>query len=542
MPRERRSGASGRPAARASAGFSYPLFRVGARARQLLFAPPDLRPRDPAFGRRLLARGEALAWGVAAEQSELGAHRFGWLGDLRAAGGDAARARGQSLLKDWIRRHGDRPWRPLWTPALLSDRIVHWLAHFDFFGRPAPQSWKVPFFRSLAQQALVLARTAPRLKDTAERVTALHALIAFGAAVPGAQARLDRALELLRPLLEAWPAHGVVAERNPAAQLAAVRGLVGIRAVLAAAHHEPPPALEAAIARAGRALAALRHGDGHLALFHGGTEGDARMIDTALALAGAAAAMPHRFSGGFERAVCGDTLLLFDAAPPPPRGHDRGAHAGLLAFELAAGAQRLVVNCGAYRGRDAGWREAGRMTAAHSTLVVGDRNSVPLRAGGGLRGGPLDMTLDRQDEQGAVWIAASHDGYLGRYGVLHRRRLFLAADGADLRGEDRIAPAEGRRIPKRTLGTPFAIRFHLHPGLTVGAAERDAGGITAVPFASAASGPWHLVAGRRLAATVEESFYLGRGGAPKRTRQIVLSGTIDDETGVDARWAIKRMG
>lgn len=540
MPRERRT--PERTAARASAGFSYPLFRVGARARQLLFAPPDLSPRDPDLGRRMLARSDALAWGVAAEQTELGAHRFGWLGDLRAAGGDAARTRGQNLLKDWIRRHGDRPWRPLWTPALLSDRILHWLAHFDFFGRPAPQSWKAPFFKSLAHQALALARAVPGLTAAAERVRALHALIAFGAAVPGAQSRFDRALDLLLPMLEAWPAHGVVAERSPSAQLAAVRGLVGIRAVLAAAHHEPLPALEAAIARAGRALAALRHGDGRLALFHGGVEEDKRLIDTVLALAGAAAAVPHRFSGGFERAAGGETLLLLDAAPPPPPGHDRGAHAGMLAMELAAGAQRLVVNCGAYRGRDAGWREAGRMTAAHSTLVVGDRNSVQVRTGGGLRGGPFDMTLDRQDDQGAVWIAASHDGYLGRFGVLHRRRLFLAADGADLRGEDRIAPAEGRRIPRKTLGTPFAIRFHLHPGLTVGETERDAAGITAVPFASAESGPWHLVAGARLAATVEESFYLGRAGPPKRTRQIVLAGTIDDDTGVEARWAIKRMG
>ncbi len=254
MPAERKSGAPNGKAARASAGLAYSLFKVGAKARQLLFAPPDPWPRDTERGRRMIASGESLAWGEAADSGELGAHRFGWLGDLRAAGGDAARLRGQSLVKDWVRRHGLKPWRPLWTPPLLADRIVNWIAHFDFFGRSAPQSWKEPFFASLALQARALARAVPRLSATAERVRAIHALVAFGAAVPGAQARLDRALDLLRRLLDAWPPHGVVAERSPSDQLAALRGLIGIRSVLAAAHHEPPPTLEAAIARAGRTL------------------------------------------------------------------------------------------------------------------------------------------------------------------------------------------------------------------------------------------------------------------------------------------------
>jgi uncharacterized heparinase superfamily protein len=539
MSRARRSGAPDEAASRA-AGFSYPLFRVGAKARQILFAPPDPWPRDFGLGRRMIASGEQMAWDAAAGDVEMSAHRFAWLRDLRAVGSDAARQRGQALIKDWISRHGETPWRLLWSPALLADRLVHWIGHYDFFGKPAPQSWKAPFFKSLAHQALVLARAVPRLSGTAERLRALHALVAFGAAVPGAKARLDRALELLLPLLEDWPEHGLAAERNPTDQLAALRDLVDIRAVLVAAHHEPLPALDAAIARAGHALAALRHRDGGLALFHGGAEEDAALIDMALALAGSAAAVPRHWSGGFERASGGDTLLMFDAAPPPPERHDRAAHAGMLAFELGAAGQRLVVNCGTYRGRDAGWRDAGRVTAAHSTLIIADRNSAEVRAGGGLRRRPLDVTLDRQEEQGAVWIAASHDGYLGRFGVLHRRRLFLSADGADLRGEDRLAPAAGKRIPRKTLGTPFAIRFHLHPGLTVGEAERDKAGAS-IPFASAESGPWHLIAGRGLAASVEESFYLGRPGPPKRTRQIVLAGTIDDDTGIEARWAIKRM-
>jgi len=541
MAQARSSDAANETPRRAPRSLAYPLFRVGARARQLFFVPPDPWPSDADAGRRLLSMAEALAWGAVAGNTEAEAHRFAWLRDLRAAGSDAARQRGQSLIKDWISRHGEMPWRPLWTPAQLSDRLVHWIGQYDFFGRSAPQSWKAPFFRSLARQALALARAVPGIAGTAERIRALRALIAFGAAVPGAQARLDGALALLLPMLEAWPAHGLIAERNPSGQLAVLRDLVDTRALLLAAHHDPPPMLDAAIARAARALGALRHGDGGLALFHGAAEEAGAVIDMALALAGAGAALPSRFSAGFERAACVDTLLLFDAAAPPPSGLDRAACAGTLAFELSTGDQRLVVNCGTYRGRAAGWAEAGRMTAAHSTLVVGDRNSAEVLPGGRLRHRPAAVTLDRQEDEGAVWIAGSHDGYLRRFGLLHRRRLFLAADGADLRGEDHLGPPDGKRIPKKTIGTPFTIRFHLHPALIVGEVERESAGASAVPFASVGSGPWHLIAANSLALSVEESFYLGRGGAPKKTKQIVLAGKVDNDAGLEARWAIKRM-
>jgi uncharacterized heparinase superfamily protein len=539
MTRGRSSGAPKQAASRVPSSLAYPMFRIGAEARQLLFVLPDPWPGNSALGHRMLAAADPLGW--AGGKSDVGAHGFAWLRDLRAVGGDAARERCQALIKGWIARHGERPERPYWSPALVSERLVNWIGQFDFFGKAAPQSFKAPFFRSLARQALALARMAPRLAPTAERVHALRALISFGAAVPGAHARLDLALRFLLPMLEAWPEHGLVPERNPSDQLTVLRDLVDIRAFLVAAHHEMPYALESAIARVGRALAALRHGDGGLALFHGGAEEDATLVDVVLALAGAEAAAPSRFSGGFERAACGDAVLLLDAAPPPAPGHDRAAHAGMLAFEFSAGRARMIVNCGAYRGGDPRWREAGRMTAAHSTLVIADRNSAVVRPGGGVGHRPLEAAVDRQDEEGAVWIAGSHAGYLGRFGVLHRRRLFLAPEGADLRGEDRLAPEAGKRIPKKALGTPFAIRFHLHPDIVVGEAERDAAGASAVPFASAESGPWQLVAGSRLVPSVEESLYLGRGGAPKKTRQIVLSGHIDSDTAIEARWAIRRM-
>lgn len=517
---------------------AWPMRRHGARARQLLFAAADPWPGDAERGERLLAAEAFQDWGAAGDAE---VHGFGWLRDLRAVGGEAARQCCRELILDWILRHRRRQHPRLWAPPRVADRVVHWIAQFDFYGKSAPQAFKAPFFESLADHALALSRALPRLAQTADRVRALHALVAFGVTVPGGRPRLRAALNVLRPLLAAWPAHGMVAERNPSQQLAVLCDLVDIAALLATAR-EPMPALDEATGAAGRALAALRHGDGGLALFHGGAEEDARLVAMALTLGGAAALVPSRYSGGYERVLRDEALLIADTGAPPPARHDRDAHAGMLAFEFGVGPARLVVNCGTYRGPDPAWRDAGRLTASHSTLVLGDRNSVEVEAGGGLRHRAVQTTADRQEDGGANWIAGSHDGYLRRFGVLHRRRLFLASDGGDLRGEDRLVPPPGRSVPKKSLHTPFAIRFHLHPDVFVGDPEPAPAGVeaTIVPFGCDESGPWELVAEAGLGVSVEESFYLGRGDLPRKSHQIVLAGRIERETGAEARWAIRR--
>ena len=60
----------------------------------------------------------------------------------------------------------------------------------------------------------------------------------------------------------------------------------------------------------------------------------------------------------------------------------------------------------------------------------------------------------------ATRLEASHDGYVSRFGLVHRRILILRDDGSELRGEDLLVPA-GRKGKRGKV--PYAIRFHLHP-------------------------------------------------------------------------------
>jgi uncharacterized heparinase superfamily protein len=119
------------------------------------------------------------------------------------------------------------------------------------------------------------------------------------------------------------------------------------------------------------------------------------------------------------------------------------------------------------------WRKLQRATAAHSTLVVADTNSVKLRASGGFERATGTVAARREDQDGSVLVDARHDLYARRFGLTHRRRLFLAAGGEDLRGEDTLTAAPGKGA-KGNGGQDFTLRFHLHPDLSAAGRRRAA--------------------------------------------------------------------
>ena len=75
--------------------------------------------------------------------------------------------------------------------------------------------------------------------------------------------------------------------------------------------------------------------------------------------------------------------------------------------------------------------------------------------------GPANVESYREVVANGELLTTSHDGYLARFGVVHRRVLMAAQDGSRLDGEDTLSPAPGARIKGND--TDYALRFHLHP-------------------------------------------------------------------------------
>ncbi len=476
------------------------------------------------------------ALGGASEPVLIALHGFRWLADLAAVNSDAARERGRALIASWIERYGE--WSPLaWRADVLGRRLGAWLAFYPVLSSGADDALRRRFLRSTARQARHLGRVA-RLGGSSlgpaghGRLEALVASVEAAACLPRGKDRLAKPVarflnELERQVLP----DGGHYQRSPAVHLAVLDMLVRLRATLLAGRHAVPPGLQAAIDRMAPMLRFFRHGDGRLALFNHTAEESEVAIDAVLKRADAPgkppASAPHT---GFQRLEAGVSLAIMDSGPPPPPESEAYAHAGTLSFELSYGKERVIVNCGARPYATGDWLTAQRASAAHSTLVLADTNSSDFLTSGHIGRRPRHVLARREEADGAVLVDASHDGYEPPFGVLHRRRLYLAADGDDLRGEDRLVRI---RVDHRPLA--FAVRFHLHPDVQASLMQD---GKAALLRTADRIGFRLDAAGGRL--VIAESIYLGAASGSRRSEQIVIESTLAGKEAV-VKWSLKRL-
>ena len=456
-------------------------------------------------------------------------HGFDWLRDLRAAGTSPAAERGRTMVLDWLRQHRSLDNTAAWTPEVIGRRLSAWLAHGEFLLQGADDEFTQRFHQTLDLQARHLMRTARNAGEGLPRLLAYRGLIESGLCLPDGERRVAQGIKLLEAALtEQVLGDGGYVERNPSTHLAAIWCLAGLRATLDASERPAGQTLPEAIDRLAPSLRTFRHGDGGLALFNGSVEEERGPIDLALSrtAAGSETAPFDAPYMGFRRIDSRHSTLIADTGVPSTTG--RWAHAGTLSFEMSAGRERLIVNCGGWRGGNAGWREALRGTAAHSTLVVDDTNSATLGEDGAISDGPTTVKVERRDQDGATWIDSSHDGYLDTLGLIHKRRLYAGHEGADVRGEDTLSHIRRRR----QRGREFALRFHLHPEVTCAMTEDRRAVLLRLP-----SGAIWQMRGAGASISIDESVYAGDGVTRRRTSQVALTGPIEDSTTV--KWAFK---
>jgi len=491
--------------ARASGG-SVALSRVWpGRTDRLIIAPHDLRTADATRAAEIYAGRFVFAGKIVnchgrsifdleppSEDWEVALLGFGWLRHLRAADTALTRANARALVEDWIANPANKRRAVARRADVLARRVISLLSQAPLVLNDTDNKFYRRYLRALAREIRLLRYTMVNIPDGVPKLQVLIALC-YAALCLANQARQIRSAskklsdELQRQIL---PDGGHIS-RNPGALIELLIDLLPLRQTFAARNIAPPPM----------------------------------------------ANMPHT---GFQRLDAGQTTLIIDTGPPPPAGVSHDAHAGCLSFELSSGISRIVTNCGMpTTGRD-NWRPFARGTAAHSTLTYHETSSCQfvemsamkrLLHGSPVTSGPVEVESYREIVQNGTLLTTSHDGYLAKFGAIHRRVLMVANDGARIDGEDTLSPPQGGRF--KGADADFALRFHLHPAVKASRLSDARGVMLVLPNRDV----WTFEA-LDDKVDLEDSVFLAGNDGPRRTAQIVIR--QDARQAPSIRWSFVR--
>ena len=530
-------------------GSLFSRLKHGKQPLKLVAVPRDHVHGDKQRGEALLAGrfivgSETLALkdlefasvgtsGMLAEQLQ----GFSWLRDLAAA---ASRERGAKLAEAvvgrWLLAHGPKV-DEAWAPHLWGERILFWAAYAPYILSSSDTGYRSALLNTLARGARHVEGSADKAAAGLDRVTAWCGVVAAGLLVQGGVPRVARGeAGLARALASAQFDDGGLISRSPFEQVQLVDRLGLLRASYQASKQTIPEGIEAASQASLAALHGVTMGDGSLSSWQGCNPGEPSRLTALIEGCGLRARPLRQPRGwGYHRMTALGTIIVVDAAPPPPQKIAEQGSASTLAFELSDGSQRLVVNCGGPGPMPSELPEelvqGLRTTAAHSTLILADTNSTNILADGALGKGVEDVSIERNEDNDSSRLEASHDGYVRSFGLVHKRNLMLGNDGKEIRGADHLIPKGRKKI--RELAA-YAVRFHLAPEVE---ATVTADGMGAI-LRSKGAPAWNFrCRGGNLA--TEEGLWIDGRGQPHGTMQLVIVGEVS-ALGGEIGWQFRR--
>ena len=371
----------------------------------------------------------------------------------------------RAVVLDWIAQHPPRAGQAGWEAYPTSLRLVNWCALF--FGRHASRTLVDEEFRralwmSVRDQTRHLERNlewhlmANHLLENAVALAVVGSCFSHRDAVRW----LDRGCTLLaRELPEQILADGGHFERSPMYQC---RVLYDLRLLTATAEPRLVALVAPYLTEAARALGAMIHPDGGIALLNDSALGVYPMPDPEAREPGPFALHHTGYFGA--RNADGDYIIC-DAGAMGPDYQPGHGHADLFSFELSLGGHRVVVDSGVSTYESGAMRDYCRSTRAHNTVEIGGEAQAELWAGvsGRPANGP-NVGSDGVSHHSVSRCPESTTGYGHLSGSPRHRRCFDWRQPGLLTITDRVAadrPVES------------VARLHLHPACDVERLEND---------------------------------------------------------------------
>ena len=445
------------------------------------------------------------------------AHSFHWLQDLAQTNDQTKAKEAAETIIGWWLPVAER-WSPnIWDAETTARRLINWLGHAPLVLSSLDLVYRSKVLLAMARNTRHLMRAHADVKAGLPEVYTSAALTLAGLLLPNGDAWFRKGIMLLERHSKSFVlADGGPASRNASDAIRVMQLLIMVRSAFVDTNSDLPPWIQITLDRIAPYVRSMRHADGSLVQFNGASAEGGHGIEAILAASEARGkATDNSAHAGIQRVQLGRGRLVVDTGTPPPFLLSEKAHASTGAFEFSTAEDKIIVNVGpaSPRGQMPTLAEMARTTAAHSTLVISNRNSSRIREDGRIGRGVSETLTLREGLEDGTRVKVMHDGYEKRYGVKHERTLSLTGGGRRLIGEDKLF---GPKI-KKLNGAEVLIRFHLHPSIEARVAPD--GRITL----ETRSGKLWIFDTEDGTAQVEESLHMAHPLKPEASRQIVVT-------------------
>ena len=323
---------------------------------------------DAVAWRRDLGEGNNALWRMTLSY-------FGFAPPLLASGEAQALQTVAALVRSLERQNSFAAagvFRDVWNPYSASHRLVNLLVGLHWFERNAPpgagsaerDGARTALLRHIALCAAFVARNLERDLGYNHLLRNYVALLVYACGVgqlPAAWRFLDaRLADCVESQVHADGGH---AERSPMYHVLSMVDLMVV-ADAGVLDRAASSRIERCLARMRRALPAMTHPDGDIALFNDSWLGEAPPARL-LAVADAAASEVLADTG-YVQLRSGADAVIFDCGACGPDDNPAHAHADFLAVELSVAGRRFLVDFGVPTYSQGPLRDAARSAASHN--------------------------------------------------------------------------------------------------------------------------------------------------------------------------------
>ena len=388
-------------------------------------------------------------------------HNFFWLFSINLKSSNQII---QNILEGWIEENSKYN-AQIWDADVLSKRVISWLSNSKLSYEDGNENYKKKFNFVIQKQVKHLINQINKSYRLDDNIVCCSAIILSGLSYQDKNF-LHFGFDLLKKIInncfdkELFPK-----SRNINQLVFYLKYLILIREFIKDSQNEIPDYLDEAIYYLGNGYKLFYGENKKTYLFNGNNEEDNSDLDRYLKIRGYKFKNNTNNMGDYGHFQNKKISIIMDLGRPPEKRFSENYQSGPLSFEFFYLGEKLICNSGYYRNLNHQLNKISRSTASHSTLIADNRSVSQFyinNNGSKYVDSSFKVFEKKILDQNEKWVlSGSHDGYLKKYGIIHKRIIEVMHKNLSIEGSDEIL------MKKNKKKINFEIRFHLYPGIKV---------------------------------------------------------------------------